>query len=138
MSFSLGLAYPLRVKSNFPCLSRLLRASVLALLVLGLMIKPVLSQISELHAAEHAVAADVHGHDHGADSTDDGGDPEQDDHTSGAHCLMHQVGGSTTLTGLAASMFVPMIYARMPDLPIPDAISVPHDVPSSPFRPPIG
>lgn len=122
-----------------PKLYRLLRASFLALLVLGLMIKPVLAQLSALHAAEHAVAvaADAHGHDHGADGTDDDGDPEQDDHTNGAHGLMHQSGGSTTLTGLAASMFVPMVYARMPDLPIPDAIGVPHEVPSSPFRPPI-
>ena len=110
----------------------------MALLVLGLMIKPVLVQLSEFHGAEHAVAvADAHEHDHGAGDTDDGGDPDQDDHASGAHGLMHQSGGPTTLTGLVASMSVPMIYARMPDLPIPDAIGVPHEVPSSPFRPPI-
>ncbi len=125
--------------SHLPRLFRLLRASFLALLVLGLMIKPILGQLSALHAAEHAVAvaADAHGHDHGVDGTGEGRDPEQDDHTSGAHGLMHQSGGSTTLTGLAASMSVPMVYARMPDLPIPDAIGVPHEVPSSPFRPPI-
>ena len=120
-----------------PKLRRLFRASFLALLVLGLMINPVLAQLGEFHAAEHAVAADAHGHDHRADGTNDGDDPEQDDHTSGSHGLMHQNGGSTTLTGLVASMSVPMVYTRMPDLPIPDAIGIPQEVPSSPFRPPI-
>ncbi len=127
--------------SRLPHLSQLLRASVLALLVLGLMIKPVLAQLSELHAAEHAlaVAADAHGddHDHSADDTGDGGSPEEDDHAIGAHGLMHQSGGSITLIGLVPSISVPMVYARMPDLPIHDAIGVPHEVLSSPFRPPI-
>jgi hypothetical protein len=127
--------------SHLPRLSRLLRASFLALLVLGLIIKPVLTQLSELHVAEHAMAvaaADAHDHDHDSDGdTEDGRNPDRDDHATGAHGLMHQSGGSTTLTGLVPSISVPMVYARMPDLPIPDAIGVPHEVPSSPFRPPI-
>ena len=126
--------------SHLPRLSRLLRASFLALLVLGLMIKPVLAQLSELHVAEHAMAVTADAHDHGHDSgsdTDNGGSPEEDDHATGAHGLMHQSGGSTTLTVPFASISVPMVYARMPDLPIPDAIGVPHEVLSSPFRPPI-
>ena len=121
-------------------LSRLLRTSVLALLVLGLMIKSVLAQLSELHAAEHAMAvtADAHGHGHGfAGDSDEGLILILGGHTIGAHGLMHQSDGSTTLTGLVLSMSVPMVYVRMPDLPIPDTIGVPHEVPSSPFRPPI-
>lgn len=125
-----------------PKLLRVLRASFLVLLVLGLMVKPVLVQLSGLHAVEHAVAAaaDDHGHDPSAehdDHTDDGDTAEGDDHAAGAHGLLHQSGGSTTLTGLVASMSVPMLYARMPDLPIPDAIRVAREVPSTPFRPPI-
>ena len=124
--------------SHLPRLPRLLRASCLALLVLGLMIKPVLAELGEFHAAEHTVAADAHGHGHDSDGDTEGGcSPDRDDHATGAHGLMHQSGGSTTLTGLVHGMSVPRVYARMPDLPIPDAIGVPHEVPSSPFRPPI-
>ncbi len=132
--------------SHLPRLSKFLRTSFLALLVLGLMIQPLLAQLGELHAAEHAmlVATDAHGHDHDADSdhdayidSEDGRNPDQDDHATGAHGLMHQSGGFTTLTGLVSSMSVPKLYARMPDLPIPDAIGVRNAVPSSPFRPPI-
>ncbi len=126
------------MRSHLPRLSTLLRVGFLTLLVLGLMIQPLLAQLGELHAAEHAmaVAADEHDHDHDAEGdTEDGSNPDQDDHATGAHCLMHQSGGFTTLTGLVSSISVPMLYARMPDLPIPDAIGVPHEAPSSPFRP---
>jgi hypothetical protein len=125
--------------AHSPTLYRLSRVCLLALLVLGMMIEPVLAQLSELHAAEHAteVTADVHDHGHETGDTHHGGDPEQDDHASGTHGLMHQSGGCSTLTGPVAGMSVPEVYARTPDLPIPDTIGVPHAVPSSPFRPPI-
>ncbi len=79
-------------------------------------------------------------HDHGAGDahgSGDLGDPDQDGHATGAHSLMHQSGGPTMLTQLVASISVPMIYAPMPDLPIPDANGIPYDVSSIPFRPPI-
>ncbi|MEQ1511493.1 MAG: hypothetical protein ABL934_02310 [Lysobacteraceae bacterium] len=116
-------------------LSRALHASFLALLVLGLMIAPVLTQLGELHAAEHAeFAADPHDHDHGADHEDD---PDRDDHNAGAHGLLHFTCGAGSLTNLVATISIQMAYGRMPMLQHPDASGVPHQLLSPPFRPPI-
>jgi uncharacterized protein involved in copper resistance len=119
---------------------RLFRASLLALLVLGMMIRPVLSGLSEGHAAEHAAAAmhmdgPGHPHDHAPDSHTDGDAPAED-HTSGTHGLMHQPGGYTTFD-LVAGIEVPPAL-RHSQSPLNLARSgLPQQPPSTPFRPPI-
>lgn len=135
----------------------LLRASLLVLLVVGVIVRPMLNQISELHSVEHAVLADVaahghdhdgHGHDHPAEHPgdqpgDDLGDRSPDqlpctdlDHAKGAHGLMHQAdtGPSASLAGLPAQFGHPM---RAGKLLMPAAGPLPPQIPSSPFRPPI-
>lgn len=129
--------------SHLPRLSRLLRASFLAMLVLGLVIQPVVAQLSDLHAVEHAAAAIAeHGHDHGPGNVnlaDTHGDeaPGQDDHSAGSHGLMHQAGGSSTLTASALALSVPSVYAPAADLPMPASARIPQQSPTNPFRPPI-
>lgn len=136
--------------SHLPRLIRALRASFLAVLVLGLMIKPVLAQLSDLHAVEHSVATaiDAHGHDHGESNHGHGDDHrlndvgadqrgDGDEHSTGAHGLMHQSSGSTTLTGLVPALSVPVVFAHMPDLPLPASARISSQFPTNPFRPPI-
>jgi hypothetical protein len=131
------------MRSHLPRLSRLLRASFMAVLLLGLIIQPVTAQLTNLHAVEHAAAALAeHGHDHGpgdVDLTDAGGEdgPGQDEHAAGAHGLMHQCGGSTTLTSLVPTLSVPIAFARMQDLPLPASARIPRQSLTTPFRPPI-
>lgn len=111
-----------------------LRASLLVLLVLGVMIRPVLNQVGDLHAAGHAtfVAGD-HGHDH----SDDDHDPDTyPDHTKGAHGLMHQADTGTS-AGIWVSWALPPALLLTSVLPMPDSASVHPQQPSSPFRPPI-
>lgn len=129
----------------------LFRASLLVLLVVGVIVRPVLNQISELHAVEHAAlaaaAGDGHGNgEHGHDDDhahDDGSHPALDDsqgqeagHTDGAHGLMHQAdtGPSASLAGL-----IPQFGHSMPAprLLAPASGPLPPQIPSTPFRPPI-
>jgi len=113
----------------------LLRIGFLALLVLGLVAKPLLVQIGELHAVEHArsVDADGHGHEHETDVDDE---PDQD-HTKGAHGLMHQanVGANADSLPTLVGLIVPPPSQAVP---LGDAASPPAQHLSTPFRPPIG
>ncbi len=139
-------------------LFRLLRASMLAVLLLGLTTGPVLSQLGELHAVEHSFAAtaDAHGHDHRDDDgwhghrhghaandpdhgTDHGSDEDGKgkDHSAGAHALMHQGGIASPLTGPVPVLTVPTAFGRMPDLPLPFSARIPRQNLPTPFRPPI-
>jgi hypothetical protein len=132
-----------------------LRAGLLALLLSGLMIRPVLSGLSDMHAAEHAITAeaqaaghghaDDHGHDHPNDhhhdpaphhppQPDDGGAGE--DHSSGLHGLMHQAGGWTTAE-LAYGLQIPPALHRDACPPNPAGSGQPQQSPFHPFRPPI-
>ncbi len=130
-----------------------LRVGLLTLLVLGLMIRPVLSGLSDMHAADHAIAADAQGTDHGhghddnhsddhsgdhrhdpAPQPDDGGTGE--DHASGLHGLMHQAGGWTSAE-LAYDLQIPPALHRDAGPPNPAGSGQPQQSPFHPFRPPI-
>lgn len=85
------------------CLRRypLLRTALLVMLALGVMIKPVLAGVSDLHQVmDHApLPSEDHGHDHDPDQEGhDHGEPDQHPkHAQGAHGLMHQTdAGSST------------------------------------------
>lgn len=132
---------------------RLLRASLLAMLVLGLMIHPVLSGLSELHASEHALALERHADDFADSRTDSHGDlhghmphhdrmphPDDttptDDHASGSHGLMHQPCGHASLD-LVGAIGIPSAVRLTANPPDPVRSGRPQPPPSTLFRPPI-
>ncbi len=127
------MPHPARTSLNF------LRASLLVLLVLGLVIKPALNQIGELHSIEHAALADAdgHGHEHGHDHDDGDQDDEPgQDHTKGAHGLMHQANLGASSDALPSIAIQPLESCSLA-LPIPDCTAAPRQFAATPFRPPI-
>lgn len=116
-------------------LTTLLRASLLVLLVLGMLVKPVLNHVGELHAVEHAALAVCdHGHDGSDhDCTDSGPDT---DHAQGAHSLMHSADAGAS-TGICISSTSLPTAAPDSVLPMPDTAAVHPQHPISLFRPPI-
>lgn len=117
-------------------LSCLMRASLLVLLALGLLTKPVLSAVSEIHTLAHPelITADDHGHSHDVQTDDD---ERKADHTQGSHGLMHQAGPGGAFDHSTARLDVPMAapYAAL----LPAANPRPRSSArlTSPFRPPI-
>jgi hypothetical protein len=123
---------------------RLFRTALLVLLALGVVVKPTLAALGELHDAEHAVQASSHGHDHGHTHGHEG-DPSPDprlppagdpDHAQGTHGLLHVL---STVSLALPDAVVRLAPAPTAALPLPDieAPRLPGDAPSLPFRPPI-
>lgn len=136
-------AYPWRVPRLDRQLSTFLRASLLVLLVLGIVVKPVLAQVGELHAMEHASLADAdgHGHDHGgdhdSDQDDDQGDEPGSGHAQGAHGLMHQGCAGSASTEAPMSLALPALATHGTALPPTGYAALPPAHFGTPFRPPI-
>lgn len=114
-----------------------LRASLLVLLVLGVVIRPALNQIGGLHTISHAALVtdagatdDGHGAFNPADTDADPG------HVAGSHSLMHMADGGASIwistDWIMASSILP---------PTGLQVHVTNQPPShrlvSPFRPPI-
>jgi len=128
--------------------SRLFRTALLVLLALGMVVKPTLAALGELHDAEHAAHAVAHGHghdhDHGRQHGPDGDPgpnphspaPEDPDHVLGAHGLLHTQGSVSLALSDIPIRLVPVAAPALP-LPDLDAPRLPGDAPSVPFRPPI-
>jgi hypothetical protein len=119
---------------------RLLRATLLVLLALGMVVKPTLGALSELHDMEHAAAIahsdDGHGHAHPEDpGHEHGGDESDPDHATGAHGLMHQ--GASPSIALPDAMMSVSRQASSERLPDSGPFRLPGDAPNLPFRPPI-
>jgi len=117
----------------------LLRASLLALLVLGLAVKPAVTLVGAAHAMEHALAAEVDDHDHDHDEHPEATPEERpaSDHADGVHGLMHQgAGGGASSDGIASVMPVAVVYAPLA-LPARAPLRVPRKHSTGPFRPPI-
>ncbi len=111
-----------------------LRASLLAFLVLGLVINPSLTFVSELHGADHAVATQADGHHHDNAGLHDGA-PDSD-HTEGTHGLLHQSSGGAFSDSVAVITLPAVVYALvMVALPTPLTVALQHL--TGPFRPPI-
>lgn len=128
--------YTNRVRRFHAPLSIFLRASLLALLVLGVVIRPTLTHIGELHAAEHAALADADGHGH--DHADDHDDEPGTDHAQGAHGLMHQAGSGGASSAMMAMIVLPAVHGRGHILSSADVSRGPAQHHVTPFRPPIG
>ena len=119
-------------------LQRFLRASLLALLVLGLLAKPVVLFMCEVSSIQHArIAAQDPGGLHFEGDRDDPGDHGQSgtQHTHGAN-------GVWQLSVATFASVVPDLTAGLLQLPhlAPPPMrvsSIPARAPSSPFRPPI-
>lgn len=114
----------------------------MVLMALGLLTRPVVTAISEMHAVAHPelAAHDASEHSHGesvdvadAGRTSDDGQPE---HTEGPHGLMHQSSGGAFDRGIAA-LEVPIVSGRHLLVPaVGNTARIPERL-SSPFRPPI-
>lgn len=114
-----------------------LRASLLVLLVLGIVVKPVLAQVGELHAAQHASLTDADGQGHGHEHGSDQGDESNSDHTQGAHGLMHQGSAGGTSVEVPLPLTLPALTGEGAALPpTGDAVLPPAHF-GTPFRPPI-
>lgn len=120
---------------------RLLRTALLAMLVLGMAISPVLAAAGELHGLQHAAKATsngAHGHAESAGSDHhhhDGGavDP---DHASGGHGLMH-LAGCMSVAWPGAVLNISLQTGPEALVPEFTGFQLPGDCPSLPFRPPI-
>lgn len=113
---------------------RFLRLSALLLLVLSLLARPMLEQMGDAHAVEHAVlaAADA-GHDHDHPDHDPAQDP---DHTKGLHGLMHPAECGTT-AALSPTWGMALANPPAASPPWPDTATPRRATPATPFRPPI-
>jgi hypothetical protein len=95
----------------------------------------VLNQIGELHSIEHAALADADGHGHDHDDGDQDNEPGQD-HTKGAHGLMHQANLGASSDVLPSLAIQPLPSFSMA-FPMPDCTAAPRQFAATPFRPPI-
>lgn len=113
-----------------------LRTSLLVLLALGLLTKPVLTAISEIHTLAHPelIAADDHGHSHDVQTDDD---ERKADHTQGSHGLMHQAGAGGAFDHSTARLDLPMAVPNASLLPAANPRPPSQARLTSPFRPPI-
>lgn len=111
-----------------------LQGCAFALLLFGLVCKPILGFVGELHAVEHAaLAAHVDDHDHGDDHQGDG---EEQDHSLGGHGLLHQCGsGASSVLPAQFTLVLASLPATL--LPSIQASPPPRQSLTSPFRPPI-
>lgn len=111
-----------------------LHVSMLLLLVLGVLVRPALNFVGEIHGAAHAAeVASEHGHGHPGDGHD--ADHDQD-HASGTHLLMHQADSGSSSGLLTSFRLPPVVVAASPRLQWTPVSSLPQRL-SSPFRPPI-
>ena len=116
-------------------LSILLRASLLALLVLGLAVNPALTFVGELHGADHALLAEAGGHHHDEAGLHD--DAPDTDHTEGAHGLLHQSSGGGAFSDSVAVITLPAVAYEPVVIALPTPLPVPLQHVTGPFRPPI-
>jgi hypothetical protein len=115
-----------------------LHTILLVMLALGLMIKPTLAAVGQIHEmTEQTALAAAADHDDQAHDEHDHGEPERDpDHAMGSHGLLHQVDASAS-TGL---LIGPVSTASPPPcvvLPSHREAAERSGPPSTLFRPPI-
>ncbi len=129
------LNYPSRVKFRLPRLHLALHALLLAVVALGIMLRPVLDIRTEVHLAEHAVGV---GQDHQAVDVANA-DPGcvEDAGLERAHGLNHQEGSGGAYAdlsvemGVAVTLYPPIFGAA------PNPVRLPDRYLATPFKPPI-
>jgi hypothetical protein len=120
---------------------RSLRTALLVLLALGLMARPMLGQLGELHGVEHAAIAETVAHGHGHVATPDAAHHHHDERgetetSDGSHDLLHMFTGVTVALPETVVQLFPLPAAGTL-LPLPATPRLPGDPSSLPFRPPI-
>ena len=114
-------------------LNLLLHASLMALLVLGMVLRPVLDVSAEINLAEHAVQFHAKGMVADANSPDCIADARVDK----AHGLVHQDGSSFVCADLVQPLDLPLVGFAPVLAREPAQMRVPAHHPATPFRPPI-
>lgn len=125
---------------RFPPLFTLLRAFLLAALAMGMVIKPVLSSLCEIHGLGHLL--ETHGHQHLLDGSDvvpvEVVQHKVDkDHAGGAHALLHGDDSSSVYADMVATIVLPVVAYEPLMILLPMAAPVPLQHVTGPFRPPI-
>lgn len=114
----------------------LLRAALLALLMLGVMIKPVLAPLCDIHALGHELR--VYQHEPG-NSLLQNAERQFDQHAAdGAHGLVHEGDSGSAYADNTASIVLIAVRFDAVRLQLPPASHVPLQSVGAPFRPPIG
>lgn len=114
-------------------LNMLLHASLMALLVLGMVLRPVLDLSAEVHLAEHAVQFHAPGMVADANSPDCVADARVDK----AHGLVHQDSSGFVCADLVQPLDLPLVVFGPVLAREPAVMRVPAHHPATPFRPPI-
>lgn len=115
-------------------LSTFLRASLLALLVMGVALKPMLASVCEMHVLGHTLAVQAHGHDHAESKPEHAIDH---DHARGAHGLLHEDDSGSAYADIMFVVVLPTVSFEPLLVSLPAASPVPLKHISGPFRPPI-
>jgi hypothetical protein len=111
----------------------LLRASLLGLLMLAVVGKPMTSSMCVTHQLGHTLSASGHGHFH----HDSGAERQMDsDHANGAHDLLHG-GDHGTYADIAAVITLPVVRFESDVILLPTELPAPLKHVARPFRPPI-
>lgn len=115
-------------------LPTLLRASLLGLLALAVVSKPITSWMCETHQLGHTLALLSHSHFHDDSVSERQLDSE---HASGAHGLLHGGEHGGTYADIAAVVTLPIVRFESEPISLPTELQVPLQHVARPFRPPI-
>jgi hypothetical protein len=127
-------SYSPQVPASFKRLPILLRASLLGLLILAVVGKPMASSMCEIHQLGHTFAALSHTQFHDESNAERQMDSE---HASGAHGLLHGSDNSGTYADIAPVVTLPVIRFESEPISLPTERTVPSQQIVRPFRPPI-
>jgi predicted cobalt transporter CbtA len=112
---------------------KLFRAALIALLALGVVVRPMLPMLCEIGTVDHAEAAHAHAHGHAhAHAADEAVDPVEAHHHDDGE-LAQQLGAIDVAPLFA---FVPVVHPQVA-VPRPRVTRIPAAHASGPFRPPI-
>ena len=130
------IAYACAVSTHLHLPAIVLRAGILALLLLGACVKPMLAAVCDVHAIGHALfVADANApkveHDPGREHEVDR------DHARGKHGSLHGYDDSGAYAHLVAEVILPEAGVAQAHMPLPVDVSLPLKRIGAPFRPPI-
>ena len=120
--------------ASFQRLPVLLRASLVALMMLAVVGKPMASSICEIHQLGHTLAALSHVNFHSDSAAERQMDSE---HASGAHGLLHGGDQGSTYADIAAVVTLPVVHFESDQIALPAESRIPPQQITRLFRPPI-
>ncbi len=132
---AIGIAYAQKMTLSVSSLASFLRVSMLALLMMGVVIKPMLAPFCEIHALGHLLR--TYSHEPGRSGLESAEHQLDQHNVRGAHGLLHEGDSGSAYADNAASIEVAAFtYDRIRVAP-PPASAVPLQRTSAPFRPPL-